>query len=67
MPPRSTRGGGSGLGLAITKKFFDVQGADIAVNSDIGAGSTFLITFPHNAAQLARAHGRESVVAEFQA
>jgi len=38
--------GGTGLGLAITKKFCQMLGGDIVVESSYGEGSTFRITQP---------------------
>ena len=37
---------GSGLGLSITKKFVQLLGGTIRVESHLGKGSTFIITFP---------------------
>ena len=38
--------GGTGLGLAITKKFCQMMGGDISVESELGTGSSFTINLP---------------------
>lgn len=42
----SIRGGGLGLGLALTKGYVEILGGTIAVESEIGQGSTFSVTIP---------------------
>lgn len=44
----TTEGGveGSGIGMAIVKKLVDIMGGTIAVDSEIGKGSTFTVTLP---------------------
>jgi signal transduction histidine kinase len=49
------RGSGSGLGLAIVRSIVDMHGGRIAVDSQVGHGSTFTITLPPDPRQPAPA------------
>jgi signal transduction histidine kinase len=37
---------GTGLGLTLTRRFVELHGGAIAVQSEVGAGSEFCITLP---------------------
>jgi signal transduction histidine kinase len=43
---RSTKSGGTGLGLTIVKQIANKHGADVSVESEIGVGASFSVTFP---------------------
>ncbi len=39
---------GTGLGLAIVKKAVDLHQGEITVKSEVGVGTTFIVTLPLN-------------------
>ena len=45
-PFHTSKEAGTGLGLAITRKIVEAHGGTIEVNSSVGKGAEFVLTFP---------------------
>jgi len=50
----SKKYGGIGLGLALCKKFAQMMGGDITIESEHGKGSTFTVRLPDAVAEQAK-------------
>ena len=51
------RGSGSGLGLAIVRSIVDMHGGRVAVESQLGRGSRFVVTLPRDPRETRDARG----------
>jgi PAS domain S-box-containing protein len=58
--------GGSGLGLALTRRFCQLMGGDVTVNSVAGESSTFAIKVPATVSELELPETEETEPAEYQ-
>ena len=50
LTPRSRETGGTGLGLSIVRQMVKMHGGAISVNSEMGKGTEFVVTFPQEGA-----------------
>ncbi|HUH12863.1 MAG TPA: HAMP domain-containing sensor histidine kinase, partial [Longimicrobiales bacterium] len=59
-PQFSTRSAGTGLGLAIVRRLIESWGGDVAVESQVGGGTTVTVWLPLAEPEQAKAGGRPS-------
>ena len=64
-PYFSTKETGIGLGLALTKKLIEDHGGQIAVNSELGMGTTFTVILPREPAAIPQAVSLSQAAPQF--
>ncbi len=64
LPFFTTRREGTGLGLPFVLKTIEEHGASITVESEVGYGSTFIISFPREIIQVSEKVEKEAVLFE---